>query len=123
MIESYFAEIEAVIQSFPNIRTYNLRKKIYNQSQGYIGGTIVFSNGFQLDFIEVKNVDIPDKIKYRYQYMDESQTLIFRHDNAPHHKQIPTFPHHEHTQDDVIACTEPTLHAVLLKIAQLERDA
>ena len=51
MIESYFAEIEAVIHSFPNIRTYNLRKKIYNQSQGYIGGPIVFSNGFQLDFI------------------------------------------------------------------------
>lgn len=55
--------------------------------------------------------------------MDENQTLVFRHDNAPHHKQIATFPHHEHTQDDVIASTEPILREVLLKIAQLERDA
>lgn len=66
MIETCFVEIEAAIQSFPNIRTYNLRKKIYNQSQGYIGGTIIFSNGCRLDFIEVKNVDFPNKIKYRY---------------------------------------------------------
>ena len=123
MIESYFVEIEATIQAFPTIRTYTLRKKIYNQSQGYIGGTIIFSNGGQLDFIEVKNVDVPNKTKYRYQYMDESQTLIFRHDNAPHHKQIPTFPHHEHIQNDVISSPEPTLRDVLLKIAQFERDA
>lgn len=122
MIESYFAEIEATIQAFPNIRTYNLHKKIHNQSQGYIGGTLVFSNGCQLDFIEVKNVDFPNKIKYRYQYMDENQTLVFCHDNAPHHKHIPTFPHHEHIQDDVIASPEPTIRDVLLKIAQLERD-
>ena len=123
MIESYFVEIEATIQAFPTIRTYTLRKKIYNQSQGYIGGTIIFSNGGQLDFIEVKNIDVPNKIKYRYQYTNDSQTLIFRHDNAPHHKQITTFPHHEHTQNDVISSPEPTLRDVLLKIAQFERDA
>ncbi len=123
MIESYFAEIETAIQAFPNIRGYTLRKKIYNQRQGYIGGTIIFSNGYQLDFIEVKNSDVPNKIKYRYQYMDESRSLIFRQDNAPHHKQIPTFPHHQHTQDDIVASAEPTLRDVLLKIARIERDA
>lgn len=92
MIDSYFTEVEAVIRAFPTIRTYTLHKKVYNQRQGYISGSITFTNGHQLDFAEVKNVDFPYKIKYRYHYMDESQTLIFRHDNAPHHKQIPHFP-------------------------------
>lgn len=55
--------------------------------------------------------------------MDESQRLIFRHDNAPHHKQISTFPHHEHTQDGLVASNEPTIREILLKIAQRERDA
>ncbi|MEW6214001.1 MAG: DUF6516 family protein [Nitrospirota bacterium] len=27
--------------------------------------------------------------KYRYQYMDSMNKLIFRYDNAPHHKEIP----------------------------------
>ncbi|HID51192.1 MAG TPA: hypothetical protein EYP41_04030 [Anaerolineae bacterium] len=91
MIESYFLEVETVLQAFSNIRTYVLKKKVYNSSQGYIGGSIFFEGGRQLDFVEVKHVDFADKIKYRYQYMDEEQSLIFRYDNAPHHKHIATF--------------------------------
>jgi len=40
MIESYFLEVETVLQAFSNIRTYVLKKKVYNSSQGYIGGSI-----------------------------------------------------------------------------------
>ncbi|NKQ36785.1 MAG: hypothetical protein HF973_14375 [Chloroflexi bacterium] len=119
MIESYFLEVETVLQAFSNIRTYVLKKKVYNSSQGYIGRSIFFENGHQLDFIEVKHVDFADKIKYRYQYMDEEQSLIFRYDNAPHHKHIATFPHHKHTPIGIIACAEPTLRDVLFKIAQI----
>lgn len=68
MIESYFAEVEAVIQAFSTIRSYTLHKKVYNQSQRYISGTIIFTNSHRLDFTEVKNVDFSHKVKYRYQY-------------------------------------------------------
>jgi hypothetical protein len=123
MIATYLAQIENVLQAFPDIRAYTLQKKIYNTRQGYIGGTITFGNGHRLDFIEVKDVDVAGKIKYRYQYMDASQEMIFRYDNAPHHRDVRTFPHHKHTMDGVQESTEPSLHDVLLEIASIERHS
>lgn len=118
MIEAYFTEIEVTIQAFPHIDSYWLNKKIYNNSLGYIRGSIIFENRYRLDFIEMKQVGTPDKIKYRYQYMDERNTTIFRYDNAPHHKNIHTFPHHKHTDAGIVACSEPALNEVLFEIAQ-----
>jgi hypothetical protein len=34
--------------------------------------------------------------KYRYHFMDGSDQLIFRYDNAPHHPEVVTFPDHKH---------------------------
>ncbi|MCD6335150.1 MAG: hypothetical protein J7M27_07455 [Candidatus Latescibacteria bacterium] len=121
MIEAYFAQIERILRDFPDVRSYTLRKKIYNIKQGFIGGSITLENAHRLDFIEVRDIEVEGKIKYRYQYMDETQALIFRYDNAPHHRHIRTFPHHKHMLNEVQASTEPTLYDVLLEIAQLER--
>ena len=122
MIETYFAQVESSVRTFPYIRAYTLRKKVYNSRQGYIGGSITFENGHRLDFIKVKDIEVAEKLKYRYQYMDENQALIFRYDNAPHHKSMRTFPHHKHTLSEVQPSPEPTLHGVLLEIARMERE-
>ncbi len=121
MIESYFAKVEQVLQAFPSIRSYTLKKKVYNSKQGYIGGSIIFENRRRLDFVQVKDLETTGKIKYRYQYMDENQAMIFRYDNAPHHKEAQTFPHHKHTLSGIEESVEPTLHDILLEIARLER--
>jgi len=122
MIEAYFLQIEKVIQAFSDICFISLTKKIYSMNQGYISGSIIFKNNHRLDFIEVKNTDIKNKIKYRYHYMDEHQGMIFRYDNAPHHSEIQTFPHHKHEVEGVKASREPTLDDILLEIAQIQRD-
>lgn len=122
MITAYFTQIENILQTFPNIRTYTLQTKIYNATQGYISGRIIFENGWRLDFIEVKDTDITAKLKYRYQYMDPEQVLVFRYDNAPHHRYIRTFPHHKHGPNQVADSFEPTLYEVLLEIADIERQ-
>ena len=49
MIESYFAKVEQALQAFPSIRSYTLKKKVYNSKQGYIGGSIIFENRRRLD--------------------------------------------------------------------------
>ena len=54
--------------------------------------------------------------------MDEHQVMIFRYENAPHHAEITTFPHHKHEVDGVKASPEPTLDDVLLEIAQRQRN-
>ncbi len=57
MIESYFAQVEQVLQAFPSIRSYTLKKKVYNSKQGYIGGSIIFENRHRLDFVQVKDLE------------------------------------------------------------------
>ncbi len=66
MIEAYFLQIERVFQEFPNIRSLSLKKKLYNVKQGYVSGSVIFENGYRLDFVEVKNTDVKPKVKYRY---------------------------------------------------------
>ncbi len=121
MIETYLIEIEETIREFPNVRFVSLTKKIYNATQGYIGGSIVFENSHRLDFVEVKNTDVQQKLKYRYHYMNENQVMIFRYDNAPHHVEVSTFPHHKHEGNDVGEAPEVSLYQVLLEIAQRQR--
>ena len=121
MIEKYFGQIERLLKDFPLITTYILTKKIYNHKQGYISGSISFENGYYLEFIEVKNIDIEGRLKYRYQYMDADKKNIFRYDNAPHHKSLQNFPHHKHIANDILTSSEPTLEEILFEIAQQNR--
>jgi hypothetical protein len=72
---------------------------------------------------EVKDIEVTGRIKYRYQCMDEHQALVFRYDNAPHHKHLQTFPHHKHTLSGVQESSEPTLYDILLEITRTERQS
>jgi len=93
MIEDYFSQLESILQEFPNIRSYELAKKIYNIHQGHISGKVIFENRHTLEFMEVVDTEQTGKVKYRYHYMDEAHKLHFRYDNAPHHADIDTSPH------------------------------
>ena len=121
MIETYFAQLEQILQAFPNIQSHTLQKKIYNVKQGHINSSLLFNNGHRLDFVEFKDMDRPSKVKYRYHYMARDHNWIFRYDNAPLQRNIATFPHHKHSEEDILESTEPTLFGVLLEIAQQER--
>ena len=121
MIEDYFLQVEEILREFPSIRSRVLTQKIYNHFQGYISGKIVFENGHSLEFAEVVDTEQTTKVKYRYQYMDEKQSLIFRYDNAPHHKEVKSFPHHRHTPNKVTDSNEPGLNNILLEIARSQR--
>ena len=65
---------------------------------GIINGSIVFKDGTIFHF---KEILLGEKRHYRFHYMDERNNLISRWDNAPHHKELRTFPHHVHFPDGV----------------------
>jgi len=50
---------------------------------------------------------------YSFHWQDENNRLVCRWDNAPHHKNIATFPHHKHYNDAVIESSEITIVEVL----------
>jgi hypothetical protein len=88
-------------------------------NEGFIGGTITFIDGSRLHFLEYIRItsNIPIKLKYRYHYEDAEGDTVFRYDNALHHKDIVTFPHHKHVGDNVLPSREPSLSTVLEEIA------
>ena len=54
-------------------------------------------------------------VAYNYYWLDESNRLIIGWDNAPHHKDIKTYPHHKHIgkKTNVTSSKEHSLKEVL----------
>lgn len=48
--------------------------------------------------------------------MDKDNELIFRCDNAYHHKELKTFPNHKHIGDEVYESNEPGLYDIMIEI-------
>ncbi len=49
--------------------------------------------------------------------MNSSGYMIFRYDNAYHHKKINTFPHHKHIGNEVKSSSEPYFIDILIEIS------
>lgn len=121
MLEVYFVELEQALRDFPAVVSYSFQKKVYNARQGFVKGMLLLRDESVLEFVEVKDADRPDKLKYRYHYRDKNHRLIFRYDNAPHHKNLPSFPYHKHqsSEDNLQESREPELLDVLCEIKRL----
>jgi hypothetical protein len=58
----------------------------------------------KIQFIDGSNLRISEKwhdqklIQYSYYWLDDENNLIIGWDNAPHHPQVATYPHHKHVQ-------------------------
>jgi len=48
-----------------------------------------------LEFVEIQN-NVPVLVKYKYQWQSPEGNLLKRWDNAPHHRELNTFPDHVH---------------------------
>jgi len=117
MMDKYIKKVENTIEKFDNI----IEEKIINtnvltEKSGTIDGEIFFTDNSCLDFMEVIKKSVLEKEKYKYHYMNDKKELIFRYDNAKHHKELKTFPHHKHTQDGVSDAEEPNIEVVLNEI-------
>ena len=49
---------------------------------------------------------------YSYHWQEKGGRMIIRWDNAPHHKQVKTYPHHKHTPE-VEESKEMTLEEIM----------
>jgi hypothetical protein len=99
---------------------YEISYEKREEGLGMIAAILEFADGSKLDFKEVVEVRAyrPIKHRYSYHYMQGEKT-VFRYDNAQHHRQIKTFPHHKHVGRKVVAAVEPTLKQVLEEITTL----
>ncbi|MDN5344622.1 MAG: hypothetical protein PWQ18_733 [Clostridia bacterium] len=84
-----------VLKTFRSIiRTYAIELFERETNRKRIKATLTFIDGSKLF---IKDYYFGSERKYSYHWVDINGNLIIRWDNAPHWRQVPTFPYHKHT--------------------------
>jgi len=120
MIYSYFSKLKAVLNASSLVGGYKVKREIIGSFVGQIILEITLKDGSILHGFEYV-VALKGKIareKYRYHWMNENG-LIMRWDNAPHHREIETFPFHIHTKSEILPSEEVRLDEILKTIERL----
>ena len=118
-IRDYFDDFMCNIEECGFILTIAITFKEWTPYSGIIKGRIEFSDESELFFVEVVDTRLTiEKLKYSFHYQKKDH-LVFRYDNAPHHRQISSFPHHKHTEKDgVTSSTTPNIKHILNEIGK-----
>jgi hypothetical protein len=123
-IDDYFSSLERGLRQ--NVKVGSPEQPIIclksDQYNGLVRCRIFFWDNSFLDLYEVVSTEqgYPIKVHYAYTYVRGGER-VFRYDNAPHHPEISTRPHHKHsgTRDTLAASSEPTLAQILNEIESL----
>jgi len=117
MLSRYFIQFDDTISLFDFVVSTHIHKRKLNDFFGILEGRIEFQFGI-LHFLEVVKIDNNQLIKkkYKYHFIRDSDTMIFRYDNAPHHQSVLTFPHHKHIGSKIVESLEPNIIQILHEI-------
>ncbi len=113
-LESYFVEVEAAVAQLPAY-TESYIEEILTPDRANLRIRLRFENGALLEINEaliVENGSLKS-LGYRYHLQRADSELVFRYDNTPHFPDLPSFPHHKHLRDAIIASDKPDLLVVL----------
>jgi len=122
-VAEYFAAIERVLQRDERIARVGepLICQVSDDYDGLLRCRVRFWDDSYLELYEVVSTELgyPVRVHYAYTYVRAGQR-VFRYDNAPHHPEIITHPHHKHLgpQDRLAPADQPTLAHVLSEVEQ-----
>ena len=122
VIKAFIDNIDKTISSSPIVLSSNIQKHFSPDGKTlYLRGSFLFLDSSVLEIaifvIETRYALTIDK--YRFHYMNPNGQMLFRYDNAPHHSEITSRPHHKHISDNVILAREPPLKDVLDEISAI----
>ncbi len=123
-IDDYFASIERSLRQNPSVSGIEepLTSLASDDYNGVLRCRAVFWDGSFLDIYEVVTTELgyPIRVNYAYTYLRDNQR-VFRYDNAPHHPEIFTHPHHKHIglADRLAPADQPSLGQVFAEIDDL----
>jgi hypothetical protein len=120
MVNTYLQRLYDTIISRGYVEVEQLVIDTWSNKRGAISGRLNFHDGSSMDFGEViihQSRQIV-RLRYTYHYQDASGEMIFRYDNAPHHPNVPTHPHHKHVGSAIEQSQPPDISMVLREIDQ-----
>lgn len=108
MLAKYIKELEKFI--FTSFEITNLQVIRNSIRETDLEAILIFR--FKITFFNDNSIEITERLiernnniirtKYSYHYQDKTGNLIKRWDNAPHHSELKSFPHHIHISEKVV---------------------
>jgi hypothetical protein len=120
-VSDYFASIERGLRQNANISSIETPQAflISDDFNGLLRCRVHFWDDSFLDIYETVSTELgyPVRISYAYTYLRAGKRA-FRYDNAPHHPEVATFPHHKHigAEERLAPTDQPTLSQILAEI-------
>jgi len=120
-IDDYFVSFERSLSQ--NLQISRIEEPIVlltsDDYNGLVRCRVIFWDDSFLDIYEVISTELgyPVRIHYAYSYL-QNNLVVFRYDNAPHHSEIATHPHHKHIgpKDRLAPADQPTLNQIFTEI-------
>jgi hypothetical protein len=118
-VSAYFDEMEQAFLLSPVVRSLQVREREERLQEGVSRLRAVLSNGNLLEAFEfvVATPEALQTLTYRIHWQQGDGQLRRRRDNAPHHQEVPTFPHHVHV--GLAAHVESSEPMTILKVLAL----
>jgi hypothetical protein len=99
----YLNQIKSELITNSIVLSFSIVEEQDMEERGYLRARLTLING---DFLEVAEYFVITNnncktVRYRYQWMDQSQKILRRRwDNVPHFPKLPNFPHHIHIDSE-----------------------
>ena len=114
MLESFLADLEASLTASPIVKDIEILDEFITSVSGFLDCRVLLIDGSELYVSEYFTV-LKDRIKRdKYSYhLQKRGELLIRWDNAPHHKEVSSYPHHKHIRNKIESSQETNLRTVL----------
>ena len=120
---AYLEAIKLRLIASPIVAEYRIVKERATRTDGYLRVKATLVSGDFLELVEAFERGHSEivVVDYRHQWMDAAQSRLHRRwDGAPHHAELPGFPHHVHIEtEDAVVPGEPM--SILAVLDELER--
>ena len=115
LLSQYLNKVEIIVKKLKDVYIECYEEEIIAENLINLRIRIRFKTGYLLELNEaiIVEVDVIQRLYYRYHFQDELNTLVFRYDNAPHFPDFVNFPHHKHLSNEVIDVLENSIFKVI----------
>ena len=120
-IHDYLTQIQQSISAFPGAQVEEYWEQLLTATRANLRIRLHLVDNSFLEISEALAVEEGRVawLSYRYHWQDATGRLVLRYDDAPHHPEIETFPHHKHLREAVVAAQRPALPDLLAEIQHL----
>lgn len=114
-IKEYFERIQTLIIELSRVEVERYEEQVFSHERGNLRIRIRFFDNSLLEISDTVLIkeEVFIWLSYRYHYQKADGSTIFRYDNAPHHRELSTYPDHKHIGESIVEAERPDIEQVL----------